>query len=62
MSPLHFRMALSYIIPFTFFSLIVGVLLHGQLRKDKLTLGQEMAVNWVLRVIGYIPGVIGRKR
>lgn len=54
MSPLHFRIALSYIIPFTFFFLIVGVLLHGQLRKDKLTLGQEMAVNWVLLVIGYI--------
>lgn len=54
MSPLHFRIALSYIIPFIFFFLIVGIVLHGQLRKDQLTLGQEMAVNWVLLVIGYV--------
>jgi len=54
MSPLHFRIALSYIIPFTFFFLVAGTILHGQLRRDKLTLGQEMAVNWALLVIGYV--------
>ena len=54
MNALQFRIALSYLIPFIFFFLIVSIVLHGQLRKEKLNLWQEMLVNWVLMVIGFI--------
>src|SRR5688572_27898284 len=33
MSPLHLRIAVSYLIPFTVFFVVLGTVLHGQLRR-----------------------------
>lgn len=35
MSPLHLRIALPYLVPFTAFFLVVAVVLHGQLRRPE---------------------------
>ena len=50
---LHLRIALSYVIPFTGFFLIVSTLLHGQLRREGHSLGVEMFANVVLLVAGF---------
>ena len=55
----HFAMVLNYIIPFAFYFLIAGVVLHGQLRLGRkdggdLTGWGEMAVNIILLIGGYI--------
>ncbi|MCX7982156.1 MAG: alpha/beta fold hydrolase [Syntrophales bacterium] len=54
MTSLHFRIFFSYIIPFIVFFLILGLILHGQLRKSSWSLWQEMTVNIILLIIGYI--------
>ncbi|MCH8552528.1 MAG: alpha/beta fold hydrolase [Natronospirillum sp.] len=54
LSTLQFQIALSYVVPFCAFFLVVGVLLHGQLRRTQASFVQELAVNWVLLVIGYL--------
>jgi hypothetical protein len=36
MSALHARIFLSYVVPFSIFFLVYGVVLHGQLRRDDL--------------------------
>ncbi|GIV75816.1 MAG: hypothetical protein KatS3mg050_0210 [Litorilinea sp.] len=54
MNALQFRISLSYLIPFIFFFLVAGTILHGQLRREHMGMGREMLLNWVLMVIGYI--------
>jgi len=55
---LHFGIAFGYIIPFTIYFLILGVVLHGQMRPGKnkapLEIGQEMGVNIGLLIAGYV--------
>lgn len=53
MTSLHFRIFLCYIIPFAVFFLILGLVLHGQLRKATWRPWQEMVVNILLLIIGY---------
>jgi pimeloyl-ACP methyl ester carboxylesterase len=57
MTFLHFRIFLSYLIPFAVYFLIIGLILHGQLRRGKageLKLWQEMLINIFLLITGYI--------
>jgi hypothetical protein len=59
MTPLHFRMFLSYLIPFIFFCLMLSVVLSGQLRlkgKDgsPVSLGRAMLANVILMIVGII--------
>ena len=54
LSTLQFQIALSYVIPFCAFFLVVATLLHGQLRRPNLSFVQELAVNWVLLVVGFV--------
>lgn len=53
MTPTHFRIFLSFLIPFTFFFLVLGTVLHGQLRASE-SLGREMLVNVLLMITGFI--------
>ena len=71
MSLLHFRIFLTYLIPFIFCFVAMAVVLNGQLRPtrkgNELSLGKEMAINVALMVLGflgllafqYIPFVMG---
>lgn len=57
MTALHFRIFLSYLIPFAVYFLIIGIILHGQLRRgkeDDLKTWQEMLINIFLLITGYI--------
>jgi pimeloyl-ACP methyl ester carboxylesterase len=59
MSPIQFRMFLSYLIPFIVYFIILGLVLNGQLRPvgrkgTELSLGSEMAINVGLLVLGFI--------
>lgn len=57
MTLLHFRIFLSYFIPFAVYFLILGLCLHGQLRRGKageLKLWQEILINIFLLITGYI--------
>jgi len=54
MTSLHFRIFLCYVIPFIVFFLILGCVLHGQLRKNSWRPWQEMLINVVLLIIGYL--------
>ncbi len=49
MSPIQFRMFLSYLIPFIVYFIILGLVLNGQLRPTRkgmgMSLGSEMAIN-----------------
>lgn len=51
---LQFQIALSYVLPFCAFFLVVALLLHGQLRQAHWSFARELAVNWVLLVGGYL--------
>ncbi len=58
MSVLHFKMFLTYLIPFAFYFLISGLVLHGELRRGRrdgsdLTGWREMLINIVLMIGGY---------
>ena len=72
MSPLHFRIFLSYLLPFTLFFLILSTALHGQMRQDKadgssVSLARAIWTNVILLAGGfvifllvqYIPFVMG---
>jgi pimeloyl-ACP methyl ester carboxylesterase len=58
MSPIQFRMFLSYLIPFIVYFIILGLVLNGQLRPTRkgmeMSLGSEMAINVALLVLGFI--------
>jgi pimeloyl-ACP methyl ester carboxylesterase len=57
MTLLHFRIFLSYLIPFAFYFLIIGMILHGELRcgkKGELKAWQEMLINIFLLITAYI--------
>jgi len=59
MSFFHFKIALAYFIPFAFYFLISGLVLHGQLRRGQRGEGdwagwKEMLTNVVLMIGGYI--------
>jgi len=59
MSPIQFRMFLSYLIPFTVYFIILGLVLNGQLRPvgrkgTELSEGSEMAINVALLVLGFV--------
>lgn len=54
LSPLQLRMALSYLIPFCIFFLIVATILHGQLRQSHWSFRKELVTNWLLLTIGYL--------
>ena len=50
---LHVRIAISYLIPFTGFFLVLGTLLRGQLRRDVSSLRKEMFGNVILLTVGF---------
>jgi pimeloyl-ACP methyl ester carboxylesterase len=54
---LHFRAALGYLIPFLFYFIILGIVLHGQMRPGKsdsaMGIGKETIINIVLLILGY---------
>ena len=57
MSSLHFQIFLGYLIPFTFFFLVLGTVLHGQMRLTTgdgkpVGLGRAMLVNVALLLVG----------
>ena len=57
MALLDFRIFLSYVIPFAFYFLVIGMVLHGQLRRGKkgeLKSWQEMLINIFLLIAAYI--------
>jgi pimeloyl-ACP methyl ester carboxylesterase len=57
MTLLHFRMFFSYVIPLLVYFLVIGLVLHGELRRGKageLKLWQEMLINIFLLITGYI--------
>jgi len=58
MSPIQFRMFLSYLIPFIVYFIILGLVLNGQLRPTRkgmeMSLGSEMAINVGLLVLGFV--------
>ncbi|MBM4447486.1 MAG: alpha/beta fold hydrolase [Chloroflexi bacterium] len=58
MSPIHFRMFLCYLIPFTLYFIALGLVLNGQLRPTRkgkeMSLGSEMAINVALLVLGFV--------
>src|SRR4030066_343612 len=57
MTFLHFRIFLSYLVPFAVYFLVIGLILHGQLRRGKaseLKLWQEMLINIFLLITAYI--------
>jgi len=53
MSPLHFRIFLSYLVPFFTFFLVANIVLAGQLRRT-LSPGREIALAITLMSGGYI--------
>jgi hypothetical protein len=53
MSALQARIALSYLVPFVALFLVVGVVLFGQLRRDGLSLGAELALVVALSTVGF---------
>ncbi len=53
MSTLHFGIFLRYLIPFAFYFVIIGMVLHGEMRRDA-TGWKEMVVNIILMIGGYI--------
>ena len=54
LSPLQMGIALSYIIPFSLFFIVVATVLHGQLRCDDWSFIKELSVNWLLLSVGYL--------
>ena len=58
MTLLQFRIFLGYLIPLIIYFLVIGLILHGELRRDKagseITLWKEMLINIFLLITGYI--------
>lgn len=54
---LHLGVSLRYIIPFAFYFLVLGLVLHGQMRPGKPdkapAIGWEMVINVILLILGY---------
>jgi hypothetical protein len=54
---LHFGITLGYIIPFLFYFIILGIVLHGQMRPGKpdaaMGMGKETIINIILLILGY---------
>jgi pimeloyl-ACP methyl ester carboxylesterase len=68
MDALHFRVFLSYLIPFAAFFVILSLVMHGNLRPGKeISLAKEMLINFGLMLVGivvllgiqYIPLIAG---
>lgn len=53
MSLLQTRIALSYLLPFVGFFLVLATVLHGQLRRSGQSLGGEMVTNVGLLTVGF---------
>ncbi len=53
-TPVHFQIALSYVLPFLAYFLMLAVLLHGQLRSPKPSLGRELLKNVAIMAGAYI--------
>jgi pimeloyl-ACP methyl ester carboxylesterase len=53
MSPLQLRIALSYLIPFTIFFVVMGSVLHGRLRRSGASARRETLTNVGLLVGGF---------
>ena len=53
-SPLTLRIWLPYFVPFLFYFIVLGLVLHGQLRSERLTPGWEMARNVLIMSGGFI--------
>lgn len=53
-TPYHFSIILSYVIPFALYFLMLGVILHGELRSPRLSIGGEMIRNTGILVIGFV--------
>ena len=54
LSVLHLRIALSYLIPFTIFFVLLGTMLHGHLRRTGLSTRRETVMNVGLLVGGFV--------
>jgi pimeloyl-ACP methyl ester carboxylesterase len=54
MNAQRFPIWLAYVIPFMLYFLVLGVILHGQLRIAHLALGWQMLINVGVTVIGYV--------
>jgi pimeloyl-ACP methyl ester carboxylesterase len=53
MSTLHFGIFLRYLIPFAFYFVIIGMVIHGEMRRDA-TGWKEMVVNILLLIGAYV--------
>ena len=53
----HFGVTLGYLIPFLFYFLVLGIVLHGQMRPGKsdkvMGIGKETIINIILLILGY---------
>lgn len=58
---LHFGITLGYILPFTFYSLVLGLIIHGQMRPGKpgqpVGIAKETIVNVLLLTAGLMAGL-----
>ncbi len=57
MSPLQFRIFLAYLLPFAFFFVVLGMVLHGEMRRaadGEPSLRSELIVNVLLMITGFI--------
>jgi len=54
---LHFGITLGYILPFLFYFIVLGIVLHGQMRLGKpdapIGMGKETIINILLLIVGY---------
>ncbi|MFO7624982.1 MAG: alpha/beta fold hydrolase [Anaerolineales bacterium] len=53
-TPLQFRIALTYAIPFFFYFIMLNLVLFSQLRKDTWSLWKEIVVNVAILILGYV--------
>jgi hypothetical protein len=62
LNALRIGITLGYIIPFTFYFLVLGTILHGQMRVGKangsLGIGKETIINILLLISGYVLFVV----
>jgi hypothetical protein len=53
----HFGITLGYLIPFLFYFIVLGIVLHGQMRPGKsdtvMGIGKETIINIILLILGY---------
>ena len=56
LSPAQFRISVSYLLPLFAFFVVLGALLHGQLRPEgeSRSLRRAMATNWLIVVGGFV--------